>query len=160
MQTLVGIPFLLLCLAAVAQEFPQEEPQTSRTPTPAQVAERLEQVKRDLLPKCWSSKIGENEQEKKKYLAKWQAVTSAHYILFTNGPTASCKKYASTLEELYTYVQKEIPFEDVNHLLLCYIFATPEEYYRFCGVAAGWSEDQARATAGHATSAYYACYYE
>jgi len=159
MHTLVAMPFLLLCLAARAQK-PQEEPKTSRTPTPTQIAERLEQVKRDLLPKCWAPKIGENQLEQKKYLAKWQVITSPHYILFTNGPTATCKKYSTTLEELYSYVQKELPFADIDHLLTCYIFDSREEYYRFCGAVAGWSEAQARGTAGHATSVYYACYYE
>ncbi|MBK8099347.1 MAG: DUF1570 domain-containing protein [Planctomycetes bacterium] len=139
---------------------PDNPPQTARTAKPEEIAKRLEQVKRDLLPRVWNPKIDQNQGEQKKYLAKWQAVTSDHYILFTNGPTTSCKKYATTLEELYGFVQKELPFQDLDHLLTCYIFATPEEYYRFCGIAAGWSEEEAKATAGHATSAYYACYYD
>lgn len=143
-----------------AQEDAADEKPVPKTSTPAQIAEQLEHVKRTLLPKVWGDKISASQQEQKKYLAKWQAVTSAHYILFTNGPTATCKKYAVTLEELYAFVKKELPFTDVNHLLTCYIFASPEEYYRFCEVAAGWSMDEAKETAGHATAAYYACYYD
>ena len=150
---------VLLCAALGAQDHPDDEVRTSRTPTPEQISERLEKVKRDLLPKVWSPKIAKAPIEQKKYLEKWQAVTSAHYILFTNGPTATCKKYAVTLEELYASVKKEIPFTDLDYLLTCYIFEAPEDYYRFCGVAAGWSEEAARGTAGHATSVYYACYY-
>lgn len=153
-----GLTLLLLGVAA-AQDFPAEETRTSRTPTANQIQERLVTLKRDLLPRVWPPKINDKVLEQNKYMAAWQAVTSPHYILFTNGPTATCKKYATTLEELYTFVKKELPFEDIDHLLTCYIFATAEEYYRFCGVAAGWSEAQARGTAGHATAAYYACYY-
>ena len=157
--------FLLLTAVAVGQGAGEGETAGVQTPpsrdlTKEQVAERLEGVKRELVPKVWSPKVGESELEQRKYLAGWQAVTSDHYILFTNGPTASCKKYASTLEQLYKYVQKELPFADIDHKLTCYIFAAPEEYYRFCGAVAGWSETQARATAGHANSTYYACYYE
>ncbi|MFO1077130.1 MAG: DUF1570 domain-containing protein [Planctomycetota bacterium] len=157
---LPALAWTLLSLAPLAAQEEEPEDHSSRDLTAEQVEQRLDQVKRDLLPKVWTEKEAKDPVRAKKYLATWHAVTSEHYILFTNGPTASCKKYAVTLEEQYERVKKELPFEDVDHLLVCYIFKMPEEYYRFCGVATGWSEEQARATAGHATSAYYACYYE
>ena len=152
---------LLLAAAIGAQtEAPPAPAGASRALTREQIAERLEKVKTDLVPKVISPKIAGDEQAKAKYLARWQAVTSEHYLLFTNGPATTCKKYATSLERIYAYVQKELPFADVDHLLTCYIFATPEEYYSFCVAVTGWTAEEARATAGHATTAYYATWYQ
>lgn len=152
----------LTCAAAAQTEAPPAPPPAGpgRALTPEQVAERLATFKTGLLPQVMPPKIANDEQARAKYLAKWQAVMSEHYLLFTNGPTTTCRKYAVSLERLYEYVQKELPFEDVDHLLPCYIFATREEYFAFCVQIVGWSPEAARATAGHATAAYYATYYE
>lgn len=128
-------------------------------PTAEQVASALEGVKTSILPRCWDKKCDEEEMRRRKYLDKWQAVVCEHYIVFTNGPTASCKKYAVTLEKLYDMVQKELPFEDPDHLLVAYIFADKEDYFRYSVRITGWSEESARATAGHAMSTFYATYY-
>jgi len=148
-----------LAATAVAQEETTAEPKQGRTLTAAQIAQRLEQVKQELLPKVASDKVLHSEEERKKYFAKWQAVTSEHYLLFTNGPTDSCKKYAVTLEEQYARVKKELPFDDLDHLLTCYIFADAEDYYRFSVAISGFTEQGARGTAGHANGQYYVTYY-
>lgn len=149
----------LLTVPVVGQDGETAVP-ASRDLTPEQISQHLEQFKKDILPKVLSPKDAEDPRRQKAYLATWQAITSEHYILFTNGPTTSCKKYAVTLEEQYARVKKELPFDDIDHLLVCYIFKTPEEYYRFTTFATGWTQEQAEVTAGHATSAYYACYYQ
>lgn len=131
----------------------------SKKPTPEQLEQKLSLVKASLLPKVWHPKCDEDESYRRKYLEKWQAVTSEHYIVFTNGPTATCKKYAVTLEDLYTAIKKELPFEDPDHLLVAYIFADPEDYYRYTERISGYSAEGARRTAGHATSMFYATYY-
>lgn len=125
-----------------------------------QVDAALEQIKKTILPISWEPKCDDDERRRDKYLKKWQAVVSGHYIVFTNGPKASCKKYAVTLEKLYKVIQKELPFEDPDHLLVAYIFKDPEDYYRFTVEVTGWPEASARATAGHALPSYYATYYE
>jgi hypothetical protein len=159
---------LALATAVVAQD-PTEDPTTTtgrdrttasgRQLTPDQIAEQLEQVKSSILPKVMSDKVAGSEPARKKWLAEWRAIPSPHYLVFSNGPV-TCKKYAETLERLYAYVKKELPFQDVDHLLTAFIFADSEEYYRFAIQITGYSEQSARATAGHATAAYYATYYE
>jgi len=154
------LPSLFLAVAVVAQD---EEPGTKegsgRQLTPAQIAEQLDKVKSSILPKVMSEKTAGNEALKKKWLADWRAIPSPHYLVFTNGPV-TCSKYADTLEKLYAYVKKEMPFEDVDHLLTAFIFADQEEYFRFSVQISGFTPDGARATAGHANGSYYATYYE
>ena len=48
---------------------PDDPPLTARTAKPDEIARRLEQVKRDLLPRVWNPKIDQNQGEQKKYLA-------------------------------------------------------------------------------------------
>ena len=132
---------------------------TGKVLTPAQVAQRLADVKSNLLPRVWAAKCDEDEAYRRKYLDKWQAVTSEHYLVFTNGPTATCRKYAITLEELFVVIKKELPFEDPDHPLIAYIFADREDYYRYAVRITGFSEATARGTAGHANSQFYATYY-
>lgn len=129
-------------------------------PNAEQLEEALEQVKATILPMSWDRKCDRDEARRRKYLKKWQTVVSEHYIVFTNGPKSSCKKYAVTLEKLYDAIQKELPFEDPDHLLVAYIFKDKDDYYRFTVGVTGWSEQAARATAGHALPTYYATYYE
>jgi hypothetical protein len=106
------------------------------------------------------AKVAADTEKKKAYVAKWQAVPSEHYLLFTNGPTATCKKYATSLERLYEVVKRELSLEDPEGPLACYIFATKEEYYTFTVKVSGWTEEAARSTAGHSYAQYYATYYE
>src|SRR5262245_56171202 len=88
--------------------------------TPQQISERLEQVKAEIIPKVMPTKTAADAEKKKSYLAKWQVVPSEHYILFTNGPTATCKKYAASLERLYVVVKKELGIEDPASPLVAY----------------------------------------
>ncbi len=147
-------------LHAQAATTQAREPEPAgRALTKAQVAERLEKCKGSLLPQVWPAKCDKDAEYRRQYLSKWQAVTSDHYLVFTDGPTASCRKYAVTLEELYRTIQQQIPFADLDHPLVAYIFADREDYYRFAEKITGYSAAGARATAGHATSLYYATYY-
>ncbi|MEO6596031.1 MAG: hypothetical protein ABIP94_14880 [Planctomycetota bacterium] len=127
--------------------------------TPEQLDERLAEVKAKLLPRVWSPKCDDDVLTQRKYLDKWQVVPSEHYLVYTNGPTASCKSYAVTLEKLYAVIKNELPFEDPDRPLIAYIFADRDDYYRFCVAVSGFSEEGARATAGHANATFYATYY-
>ena len=166
-HTLRSLPFVLCalvppCLGQEPTEAGSDKPSAaaSRKLTREQVHERLEKVKESIVPKVWSDKVDKDPIKQFKYLKKWHAVTSDHYIIYTNGPKASCQKYAKTLEENYRTIQTALPFDDLNHLMVAYIFATPEEYYRFAVEVTGYSEQAARGTAGHAKGAYYATYYQ
>src|SRR5262245_59824183 len=155
-----GMVALLLAALLAAQDEPEgDAPGPGRQLTAAQIAEQLDRVKASVLPKVMGDKVAKDDELKKKWLAEWRAIPSPHYLVFSNGPV-TCKKYAETLERLYAYVKKELPFEDVDHLLTAFIFASKEEYYRFAVQITGYSEEGARATAGHANGAYYATYYE
>ena len=156
-----GAALLLVLAAAIGaqDEQPDGAPVNGRELTPAQIQEQLDRVKAGILPKVMSEKVAGSEELKKKWLADWRAIPSPHYLVFSDGPV-TCKKYAETLEKLYAAVKKELPFVDVDHLLTAFIFADPEEYYRFAVAITGYSPAGARATAGHATGAYYATYYE
>jgi hypothetical protein len=130
-----------------------------KKPDAATQAQKLDHVKLHLLPRVWPAKCTTDEQFRRKYVEKWQLVVSEHYAVFTNGPKQTCQKYAVTLEELYDAIQKELPFKDPDHLLVAYIFADKEDYYRYCENITGYSKEAARNTAGHATSDFYATYY-
>lgn len=132
----------------------------SRELTREQIAERLARFKEDIAAKVISEKDASDRNQSRKWYGKFQAVVSDHYIVFTNGPTTTCKKFARELEALYARVQKEWPFEDIDRLLVCYIFKEKDEYTRFCVKFTGWDEEQAARTAGHANGAYYATYYQ
>jgi hypothetical protein len=151
---------LLAALPALAQETVASPPKQGRKLNPEQVAQKVETLKAEILPKVWPDKCSTDEMHRRAYFAKWQAVQSDHYLVYTNGPADTVKKFSVTLEELYAFVKKQIPFEDVDHLLTAYIFASDEEYFRFSVQFAGYSEQGARATAGHATAQYYATYYQ
>jgi len=158
------LTFIALALAPAIDAQTKARPSSQAivlktSPSKAEVAAALEQVKTTVLPRCWSSKCDKKESQRKKYLKKWQAVVSDHYVVFTNGPTASCKKYGVTLETLYERMQKELPFDDPDNLLVAYIFKDKNDYYRFSTNLSGFSYKGARATAGHATSQFYATYY-
>ncbi len=167
---------LAVCTAAAAAQTPEpKKPPTrtggtvagparkapvSRELTKEQVEERLESTRNGLLQKVMPKKYRGKASAERKWLRKFQAVQSDHYLLFTNGPTATCKKFAVTLEDLYGTIKKALPFKDRDHLLVCYIFKSKEEYYQFCTEVTGWTAKQAEGTAGHANANYYATYYQ
>ncbi|MFY9342081.1 MAG: hypothetical protein WAT39_06315 [Planctomycetota bacterium] len=160
----LAIAFLGAVFAAAAVNGQDDPADGTTSPpgrglTPAQIAQRLDDVKAKLLPQIWEPKCDEDESHRRKYLDKWQAVPSAHYLVFTNGPTATCKKYSVTLEKLYAAIQQELPFADLDRPLVAYIFADREDYYRYAVRITGYSEAMARRTAGHANSQFYATYY-
>ena len=74
-----------------------------------------------------------------------------HYHVYTNGPKTTSKRFASSLEELYDFVNELWPFEELDHHHRAYIFASKEEYYDFCTNVVGWSRASATRSAGHAT---------
>src|SRR5687767_12134408 len=157
-QCTLALALALMTVVLHAQDddhAPLPAPVGGRQPTKAQLAAQLEKLKTDLLPKVMSEKVAGNEELRKKWLAAWRPIISPHYAIFTNGPV-TCKKYADTLEELYAAVKKELPFVDRENLLQAIIFADEEEYFRFTVQVTGWSEEEARGTAGHATGSYYA----
>ncbi|MGE3171507.1 MAG: hypothetical protein AB7O97_02700 [Planctomycetota bacterium] len=148
--------------APTSEEEPAPAPAepAGRSLTEEQQEQWLEQVRTDLLPKVWPERCADDEGYRRKYLRKWQAVVSDHYIVFTNGPTATCRKYAVTLESLFAKIRETLPFPEPERLLVAYIFADREDYYRYCVAISGYSPEGARRTAGHANSRYYATYYE
>lgn len=164
-------PVLLTLIALVlAQNLRAQDPESPtedlpqfpalvRKPSAKDLSTALDAVKANILPRIWDPKLAKDATARKQYLDKWQVVTSDHYAVFTNGPTASCKKYSVTLEDLYGVIKKDLPFEDVDHLLVAYIFADREDYYRFAERVTGYSTAMAKTTAGHAKAAYYATYY-
>lgn len=166
MKRVASAPALLAIASLVAMTPAQQDaPRASKhavlptEPSEEAVGKALADVKQDILPHCWDDKCDDSRSRQKKYLKDWQAVVSDHYIVFTNGPTATCKKYRKTLESLYECIKEELPFEDPDRLLVAYIFADKQDYYRFCIDVCGYSEQWAHATAGHAMSSYYATYY-
>lgn len=149
----------LLALAAPAQAG-REDGGKGRELTREQLEQRLEEARKGVLSKMVPDRYADDPLKRKRWLADFQAIQSEHYLLFTNGPTNTVRKFAVTLEELYDHVKSEIPFEDIDRLLTCYIFKDNEEYFGFCVKVAGWPEANARGTAGHANASYYATYYQ
>lgn len=161
LKVFYGIANLLLTVGACLGQTVATGPGSTKAAvelTPQELAERLEKVKTEILPKLMTPKIAADPLKVKHYLEQWHTVTSDHYLLFTNGPEASCRKYATSLERLYAAVKKELAFEDSDQPLVCYIFATKEEYYTFTVQISGWTEAAARSTVGHAYAKYYATY--
>jgi len=159
----------LLLLVAVlphARAQTTEAPPTATKPGPkpltkAELEQRMKGMREGLIEKLVPEKVKKGDpQKRKKWLDAFFAIQSQHYLLFTNSPPSSGDNFAKSLERLYAFVKKAFPFEDTDHLLECFVFADPEEYYDFCVKVTGWSPEAARATAGHASGAYYATYYQ
>ena len=154
----VALPCLVVAGPAPAQtkSAPAKEKRTKLSKE--QLRERLE-GKMPVIEKVMPEKYRKDPAKRRRWLQKFQVVQSDHYLLYTNGPTATCRKYAISLEDLYDFAKSQFEFDDVGYKLECYIFHQREEYYRFCVEVAGWDEKRARGTAGHANSRYYATYY-
>ena len=128
--------------------------------TKDELKSRLADFKQDILEEMFSKKMVKEPLLARKWLAKFQVIQSDHYLLFTDGPRHTCKKFAVSLEKLYEFVRSEFPFDDIDAKLECLIFKTKEEYVTFCVRLVGWEKGKAEMTAGHATSKYYATYYQ
>ena len=70
------------------------------------------------------------------------------------------RRFAKSLEDLYSYIRKRFPFEEIESKLTAYVFRHEEEYFDFCVKIQGWSRREAEGTAGHASGDYYATYYQ
>ena len=127
------------------------------------------QTKKYVITKKEAKRLLEQEKEKafrhilprsarlKRYLAGYRVVVSKHYVIFTNGPVTT-KKFKISLEKLYNFVRKYYPYVNETKPLKCYIFKSTEEYYNYSEKIRHFKG--ARATAGHATSEYYATFYQ
>ena len=141
-----------------------EQKKVNKGPAPLdkkELADRLEQFKQDIASQVVSERI---RKRGAKRVAKWMKgfhiIQSKHYLVFTNGPKTTVKRFSKSLEQLYDYVKKAWPFEDIDTHLNAYIFKMDTEYFEFCVKIAGWSLASAKATAGHASAKYYATYYQ
>ena len=155
----------IVAIALLACGAPRAQGTSAKNAAPSDLSKtdleaRLEEVKRDVLDKMLSEKMRKEPELARQWLGKFQTVQSTHYLLFTNGPQNTCKKFAASLEKLYEFVKREFPFVDTDHKLECFVFKTKEDYVTFCVSIAGWSEEQAFKTAGHANARYYATYYQ
>jgi hypothetical protein len=146
------------------QQPPPERPKPakkSRKLTKAQLAGRLAKFKEKIASKIIPPRlVRKGKHRMDKWLDRFQAVQSEHYIVFTNGPTLTVRRFAKSLEELYEYVGKHFPMEDVDHLLEAYIFLDESEYVDFCVEIIGWTRERARRSAGHACAKYYVTHYQ
>jgi hypothetical protein len=145
-------------------EAAQPAKKEAKGPTPIDKAgerERLDKFKQDIAQKVVPPRLVKKGRRRvDKWLKSFQVVQSKHYLVFTNGPTTTVKRFAKSLEELYAFTKKLWPFDDIDHHLRAYVFASEEEYFDFCVNVVGWPRASAQGTAGHATSAYYATYYQ
>ncbi len=162
------ISTLLVLWGVSAQAVSQEARDATATKRSGPVAldKKQERVKLDKFRNNVAAKMVPRKVEKKgerqvrAWLDRFQVVQSEHYLVYTNGPKATSRKFAKTLEQLYSFMQERFPFEDLSRHLECYVFKTKEQYFDFCVRLRGWSREQAEGTAGHATAAYYAAYYQ
>jgi hypothetical protein len=126
-----------------------------------QLAERLQNFKDEIATKIVPPRAAKKSKKRvEKWLKGFQIVQGKHYHVFTNGPKTTSKRFAKSLEELYEFVNKLWPFEELAHHHRAYIFSSKEEYYDFCTNVVGWSRASAVRSAGHANGAYYAAYYQ
>ena len=157
---LSSLGVVLLVASLSGQTESRAKKKGPRKLSPDEVAQKLEKTKREVFEKMVSDRLEKKGKRRvKKWLDGFTTVQSEHYLVYTNGPKTTVKKFAKSLEKLYAFVKKEWPFEDVDHLLTAYIFNQAEEYYDFCEKIVGWSRRSAEATAGHANGSYYAAYY-
>src|SRR5262245_60817266 len=128
---------LTLCIgASVAQETESSPPAAKAGPKPlskTELEERMKGMRESMFEQLVPEKLKKAEpQKRQKWLNAFFAIQSQHYLLFTNSPPSSGDNFAKSLERLYAFVKKAFPFEDTDHLLECFVFADPEEYYDFC----------------------------
>ena len=155
-------PSRLLMAAALLLAFtvPAEAQKGPTKLKKKELAAELAEVREKIFEKMVPDQVARRDGQTEKWLESFMVVQSKHYLVFTNGPKKTSKKFATSLEKLYGFVKKQWPFDDVDHHLKAYIFKSKEEYFGFCVKITGWSMAQARNTAGHATGAYYATYYQ
>jgi hypothetical protein len=160
LQAVCGISMALLCAGAPSAQGTSAKSAPPKELSKEELEARLAEVKGEILDKMLTEKMRKEPDLARQWLGKFQTVQSTHYLLFTNGPQNTCKKFAASLEKLYQFVKREFPFDDADHKLECFVFKTKEDYVRFCVALVGWSEEQANKTAGHANATYYATYYQ
>ena len=149
-------------------EVPAQQGRTAAAPVKAsrhldkkQVKAKLEELRLGMLTKMMPERTAKKRKSRRDaWLKKFQAIQSDHYLVFTNGPRNTVKKFAESLEEIYEFVRAQFPFDDVDDLLTAYIFQTKDDYTDFCVNIAGYDRPRAERTAGHSTGRYYATYYQ
>ncbi|MCB9888746.1 MAG: hypothetical protein H6836_04145 [Planctomycetes bacterium] len=150
---------------AVAQK-PQDAAHKRKAQPPAALEDaaldkKLDAFREEIAKKMVSARVAaKGERRVQAWLKSFQVVQGKHYHVFTNGPKTTVKRFAQSLEQLYDFTKKLWPFEELSHHHRAYVFASAEEYYDFCTQVVGWSRVQAERSAGHATGAYYAAYYQ
>ncbi len=121
----------------------------------------LEDFKDEIADKVVSERIRKRgEKRVAKWMKGFNVIQSQHYFVYTNGPKTTVKRFSKSLEQLYGYVKKTWPFEDIDQHLTAYIFKMNTEYFDFCVNITGWPMATAKGTAGHASAKYYATYYQ
>jgi len=103
------------------------------------------------------SQIVPRSLKPKRYLDGYRVIVSEHFIIFTNGPRTTLR-FKTTLEKLFKFIKKYYPYADETKQLKCYIFKSKEEYFDYSEKIRKFRG--ARASAGHATSEYYATFYQ
>jgi hypothetical protein len=146
-------------VAAVLSVVAQGQANTDSPPT----------KKRSRISKEEARRLLEEEKEKafsqivprslkpKRYLRGYRVIVSDHFIIFTNGPRTTLR-FKTTLEKLFKFIKKYYPYADETKQLKCYIFKSKEEYFDYSEKIREFRG--ARASAGHATSEYYATFYQ
>lgn len=121
----------------------------------------LEELRLGILTEMMPERIAKRRKNQRNvWLKKFQAIQSDHYMVFTNGPRNTVKKFAQSLEEIYEFTRVQFPFEDIDSLLTAYIFQTRDDYVDFSVKITGFSREAAKNTGGHSTGRYYATYYQ
>ena len=142
-----------------------QKPESPRALTEEQVEERLDDLKSGLLLEIMPETKKRGELQKRRWLAEFHVVQTDHYLMFTNTSRTMANKFSKGVEDVYEFVQKQFPFEDIDELLTCYVFNMAEEYYNFTVEKSGWSRQRAENTGGHAArdretrKSYYATHY-
>lgn len=87
-------------------------------------------------------------------------IRTKHYIIMTNSSAGTL--FGRKMEEAYRTVQKIFPFPEVKErkLLPVFLFRLRDEYLDFSVKTSGMTKEAAGQSKGHATSDYYATYYD
>jgi hypothetical protein len=91
---------------------------------------------------------------------KKAVLRTRHYLIMTN--SSSGKLFAEKMEENYAEITRLFPCAEVagRRLMPVFLFRTPQQYYDYYAKIAGITQDEARASKGHAWRDYYATWYE
>jgi hypothetical protein len=95
----------------------------------------------------------------KKAWVKNAVLRTEHYVILTNA--SGGKKFAEQMEENYDQIGKlfTLPPGKGCRLMPVFLFKTPDHYYAFC-TKRGMTPEAAKRSKGHASSDYYATWYE